>query len=58
MNSLAPSQEVLNPFLRACESKYPKLAAIALSALTKLLANDAVSSAGRSEILKSLIVVG
>ncbi|KAG2443720.1 hypothetical protein HXX76_002066 [Chlamydomonas incerta] len=45
--------EILTPFVRACETKYPKLACIGLSAFQKLLANDAVSIQGRLEIIRA-----
>lgn len=50
-------QEILSPFSLACETKYAKLACIALSAFQKLLANDAVSNRGRCEIIKALQAV-
>ncbi|GFR47515.1 hypothetical protein Agub_g9147, partial [Astrephomene gubernaculifera] len=46
--------EILSPFALACETKYPKLACIALSSFQKLLANDAVSIRGRCEIIRAL----
>lgn len=51
-------QEILVPFSLACDTKYPKLASIAVSTFQKLLANDAVSSQGRSDVIKALHSVG
>ncbi|KAG2500662.1 hypothetical protein HYH03_001428 [Edaphochlamys debaryana] len=51
--SVQRALEILTPFALACETKYPKLACIALSSFQKLLANDAVSVKGRCEIIKA-----
>ncbi len=47
-------QELLKPFLLACESKNAKLASIALVSFQKLLANDAVSDEGVPLIISGL----
>jgi Dimerisation and cyclophilin-binding domain of Mon2 len=47
-------QELLKPFLLACESKNAKLASIALVSFQKLLANDAVSEEGVPLIIAGL----
>lgn len=47
-------QELLKPFLLACESKNAKLASIALVSFQKLLANDAVSEEGVPLIISGL----
>lgn len=47
-------QELLRPFLLACESKNAKLASIALVSFQKLLANDAVSDEGVQLIIAGL----
>ncbi len=51
-------QDVLKPFLLACESKNAKLASLALVSIQKLLANDVVSVAGTTAIIRSLEQVG
>ena len=51
-------QELLKPFLLACESKNAKLASIALVSFQKLLANDAVSEEGVPLIIAGLEQVG
>jgi Dimerisation and cyclophilin-binding domain of Mon2 len=50
----ADAQELLKPFLLACESKNAKLASIALVSFQKLLANDAVSEEGVPLIIAGL----
>ncbi|GIL51117.1 hypothetical protein Vafri_7207, partial [Volvox africanus] len=54
LSGVQQALEILAPFALACETKYAKLACIAISAFHKLLANDAVSIKGRCEIIKAL----
>ena len=51
-------QDLLKPFLLACESKNAKLASIALVSFQKLLANDAVSDEGVQSMIRGLEQVG
>lgn len=50
-------QEILKPFLLACESKNSKLASISLVCMQKMLANNGVSGEGRDVIVEALVQV-
>lgn len=47
-------QEILRPFLLVCESKNPRLIGIVLGSIQKLLAHNAVSDEGRTQIIAAL----
>jgi hypothetical protein len=47
-------QEILRPFLLVCESKNPRLIGIVLGSIQKLLAHNAVSDEGRTQIIQAL----
>lgn len=50
-------QDLLRPFLQACEYKNGKLVTVALSSFQKFVANKGVGPEGRSEIVKALNMV-
>lgn len=54
MACLLLQQEILRPFLLVCESKNPRLIGIVLGSIQKLLAHNAVSDEGRTQIIQAL----
>lgn len=54
MACLLLQQEILRPFLLVCESKNPRLIGIVLGSVQKLLAHNAVSDEGRTQIIQAL----
>ena len=47
-------QEILRPFLLVCESKNPRLIGTVLGSIQKLLAHNAVSDEGRTQIIQAM----
>jgi hypothetical protein len=47
-------QDILRPFLLVCESKNPRLISIVLGSIQTLLAHNAVSDEGRTQIVQAL----
>ena len=47
-------QELLRPFLLACETKNARLTVLALGCVQRLLANDAVSEDGTVAVITTL----
>jgi hypothetical protein len=57
LRGLRHAQELLKPFLQACEVKNAKLVTVALSSFQKLVANGGVSNDGRKDIIQALCMV-
>lgn len=55
---MACVQELLRPFLQACEFKNGKLVTVAFSSFQKFVQNKAIGPEGRSQIIKALTAVG
>jgi hypothetical protein len=47
-------QEILRPFLLACQSRNPRLVGTVLGSIQRLLAHGAVSEDGRQSIIEAL----
>lgn len=55
--SIAQSEDLLNVFIASCEAKQPKLSALGLSSLQKLMAHDAIDPEILPRILGILVEV-